>query len=154
MKISDLIYAKTGITFDLTSLAGDPEGQALVVSLMALVAKCDGGVSPDETVRMVEMLQDRFHLAAAEAVDLVNRASSDFGVGADLNELIANINEELSLPHKEELMTMVLHVISADDRKHAAEMKLLATVVDGLNVPDSIMEKVYTQYFQDKKEQG
>ncbi len=154
MKLTDLIYSKTGIAIDLTSLASDPEGQALVASLMVLVAKSDGGISRDETVRMVEILQGRFHLGAEEAVNLVNRAASEFRADADLDGVIANINEKLSLPHKEELMSMVLHVIAADDRKDAAEMKLLAVLVDSMNVPDNIMERVYAQYFQDQKEQG
>ena len=153
MSLKDIIYAKTGIAAGLTSLADDPEGQALVASLLAFVAKSDGGISRDETVRMVQMFQDRFHLASGSAVDLVGRAANEFGSGSDLDGLIANINEELSLESKEKLMSMVLHVISADDRKDAAEMKLLATLVAGLKIPDDIMEKAYARYFQDKSEQ-
>lgn len=84
MKLADLIYAKTGKSIDLTSLADDPVGQALVASLMALVANCDGGISAEKTLRMVALLRDRFHLTLEEASGLTNRAASDFGVGADL----------------------------------------------------------------------
>lgn len=154
MKITDFIYAKTGVSLDLSSLADDPEEQALVASLLALVARSDGEISPDETVRIVALLQDRFHLGPEEAVSLVNRAANEFGASADLQGVIANVNEELSLPHKEELLAIVLHVISADERKDAAEMQLLTTLVRGLEVPDNIMEKVYAQYFQDRKSQA
>ena len=153
-KLKDLIYAKTGIATDLTGLADDPEAQALVASLMALVAKSDGGISAHETARMVQMLQDRFHLASVAAVDLIDRATNDFGSETDLDGLIENINDELNLVQKEMLLSMVLHVISADDRKDAAEMNLLATLIERLNIPDNIMERAYATYFQDKKEQG
>jgi hypothetical protein len=32
-------------------------------------------------------------------------------------------------------------------------MKLLAALIDGLKIPDNIMERVYTRYFKDKKDQ-
>jgi hypothetical protein len=47
----------------------------------------------------------------------------------------------------------VLHVISADNEKDAGEMKLLAALIDGLKIPDNVMDKVYTRYFKDQKEQ-
>ena len=50
-------------------------------------------------------------------------------------------------------MLLVLHVISADNEKDAGEMKLLAALIDGLKIPDNIMEKVYAQYFKEQKEQ-
>ena len=153
MNLKDFIYAKTGIAADLTRLAHDPDGQALVASLMALVAGSDGGISTEETTRMVQMLQDQFNLTSGSAIDLVERAEHGFDSETDLDGLIKNINEELSLAHKEKLMAMVLHIISADDRKVAEEMRLLAILVDRMNMPDKVMERAYARYFQEKKEQ-
>ena len=153
MKLADIIYANTGVSIDLTGLSNDTEGQALVASLMALVARSDGGISADETARMVELLEGRFKLSSDAAVNLVSRTADEYGVNAELDGLVANINEELSLLQKEDLMSMVLHVISADDRKVAGEMNLLAILIDRLNMPDSNMEKVYEQYFQERKAQ-
>ena len=148
-KLIDLVYAKTGISVDLDSLAGDREGQALVASLLALVARCDGNISREETVRMVELLRSRFHLGGEEALGLVSRAANEFGSDAKLDGLIANINDELSLAQKEQLLNIVLHVIAADDRKDAREMQLLADLVKGLNIPDNILENAYESYFAD-----
>ena len=151
MKLTDLIYAKTGITFDLPSLANDLNAQEMVASLMTLVAKSDGGVSPDETVRMVELLRQRFPLEAGEALSLITRAADELSSDSHLNEILVEISDNMPLPHKEELMLMVLEVISADNQKDAGEMKLLATLIEGLNIPDSIMNNVYDRYFADKK---
>ncbi len=153
MKLTDLIYAKTGFTIDLPSLAGDLDAQTLVASLIALVAKSDGGISLDETARMVEMLRQRFPLDRGEALSLITRAADELSEDSHLDEILADVNDKLALPHKEELMLMVLHVISADNEKDAGEMKLLAALIDGLKIPDNIMERVYTQYFKEQKEQ-
>ena len=153
MKLTDLIYAKTGFTIDLSSLASDLDAQTLVASLITLVAKSDGGISLDETARMVEMLRQRFPLERVEALSLITRAADELSADSHLDEILAEVNDKLALPHKEELMLMVLHVISADNEKDAGEMKLLAALIDGLKIPDNIMEKVYAQYFKEQKEQ-
>jgi uncharacterized tellurite resistance protein B-like protein len=151
MKLTDLIYAKTGITFDLPSLANDLDAQTMVASLMTLVAKSDGGISPDETVRMVEMLRQRFPLDPGEALSLITRAADELSVDSHLDEVLADINETLPLAHKEELMLMVLHIISADNEKDAGEMNLLSALIDGLKIPDKVMDDVYARYFAERR---
>ena len=157
MNLKDLIYAKTGITIDLKNLASDPDGQALITSLLALVAKSDGGISPDEMTRMVELLRERFGLQPGEALNMIARATDEIEAiaeGADLDELLSSVNDDLALPHKEELLLMLLHVISADNEKDVAEMKFLAAVVDGLKIPGKIMDKVYARYFEDRRKRS
>lgn len=151
MSLKDLIYSKTGISIDLDSLASDPDGQTLITSLLVLVAKSDGGISPDEMTRMVELLRGRFELRPGEALNMVARVADETAQTADLDELLSAVNDELALAHKEELLLMLLHVISADNEKDVAEMNFLAAVVDGLQVPDKIMEKVYGRYFEERK---
>ncbi|RLA35565.1 MAG: hypothetical protein DRR15_07155, partial [Gammaproteobacteria bacterium] len=129
----------------------DPGGQILIASLMALVAKSDGGVSPDEMTRMVELLRDRFRLQPGEALNLITRAADEVAETTTLNELLNSVNDDLALQHKEELLLMLLHVISADNEKDIAEMKFLAEVVEGLNIPGKIMAKVYARYFEERK---
>ena len=151
MKLKDLIYAKTGIAIDLGSLASDPNGQTLIASLMALVAKSDGGVSPDEITRMVELLRDRFGLQPGEALNMITRATDEVADTINLDELLRSVNDDLALQHKEELLLMLLHVIAADDQKDVAEMKFLSAVVEGLKVPEKIMANVYARYFDERK---
>jgi uncharacterized tellurite resistance protein B-like protein len=153
MKLADLIYAKTGISLELTGLADDPDEQALVASLLALVARSDGTISAEESTRMVDLLRSRFHMGTQEAANLVDRAINEFGADANLDGLVANINDELSLADKEDLIDVVLHIIAADNRKDAREMELLATLINGLHIPDNVMERAYAKYFQSQKAQ-
>lgn len=154
MNIANLIYARTGIAIDLRSLVNDPDGQILVASLMALVANSDGGISPGEIARMVEMLREQFHLKEGEALNLVTRATEELATYAELDDLLAAVNRELTLPHKEELMLMILNVITADNQKDAEEMKLLAALIEGLDMPDNVMQKVYARYFRNRNERA
>ncbi len=151
VKLTDLIYAKTGFTFDLPNLAADLDAQDMIATLITLVAKSDGGISPDETLRMVEMLRQRFPLEAGEALNLITRAAHDLHADSHLDEILREVNKKLALPQKEELMLMVLNVIAADNEKDAGEMKLLEALIDGLKIPDSVMQDVYLRYFEDKR---
>lgn len=151
MKLKDLIYAKTGIAIDPGSLVSDPNGQTLIASLMALVAKSDGGVSPEEMTRMVELLRDRFGLQPGEALNMITRATDEVADTINLDELLRSVNDDLALQHKEELLLMLLLVIAADDQKDVAEMKFLSAVVEGLKVPEKIMANVYARYFDERK---
>jgi uncharacterized tellurite resistance protein B-like protein len=150
MSLVDLIYSKTGISIGLDSVTADIEAQTLIASLLALVAKSDGGISPDETLRMVQLLRSRFQLREGEALNMITRASDELATHTSLDEILVSVNDNLALAQKEDLMLMVLSVISADNQKDAAEMKLLAALIEGLKIPDKIMNKVYEQYFEDK----
>ena len=150
MSLVDLIYAKTGISIGLDRATSNLEAQTLIASLLTLVAKSDGGISPDESLRMVQLLRSRFQLRAGEALDMITRASDELATHQSLDEILVSVNENLALAQKEDLMLMVLKVISADNQKDAGEMTLLAALIEGLKIPDNIMNKVYEQYFEDK----
>jgi uncharacterized tellurite resistance protein B-like protein len=154
MGITDFIYAKTGITFDLPSLASNIDTRSMVATLMAIVAKCDDGISPDETARMVELLRSRFQLKPNEALSLITRAVDELARDTHLDEIMADIDNELPLAHKEDVILMVLHVIAADNVKDAREMKLLSTLIDGLGIPEEVMDDAYARYFAETKEWG
>ncbi len=147
MSLVDLIYSKTGISIGPESIADDSEAQTLVASLLALVAKSDGGISPDETLRMVRLLRSRFQLKPGEALNMITRASDELAAHANIDEILVSVNNSLTLAQKEDLMLMVLSVISADNQKDAGEMKLLAALIEGFKMPDNVMNNVYGRYF-------
>ena len=147
MSLLDLIFAKTGVRIGIDGAAGDYEAQTLIASLLTLVATSDGGISPDEYARIVELLRNRFGLGSGEALDMVARATDELAGHDKLDEILDSVNEALTRTQKEDLMLMVLSVIAADNEKDAGEMKLLVTLIDGLRLPDQFMHKVYERYF-------
>ena len=149
MSLLDLIFSKTGVRIGANSFVGDDDAQTLIASLLALVAKSDGGISPDESLRMVELLRNRFKLRPGETLNMIARASDELAAQSNLDEILVSVNDTLTLAQKEDLMLMVLSVISADNQKDAGEMNLLAALIEGLKMPDKTMNIVYERYFKD-----
>ena len=147
MALLDFIYEITGIRISVDDSGADPDSQLLITALLVLVAKSDGGISPDESLRMVTLLRSRFAIKPGEALNLIGRASDELAHHAELDGILQKASARLSLAQKEDLMLMVLKVISADSQKDAAEMTLLAAMMEGLGVSDKIMNKVYERYF-------
>ena len=88
MSLLDLIIEKTGVRIASDSVASDYEAQILIASLLALVARSDGGILPDENLRIVNLLCKRFGLRSGEALDLVARAADDRASHAQLDESV------------------------------------------------------------------
>lgn len=149
MSLIDFVYEKTGLRFGAECFVGNNEAQTLVASLLALVAKSDGGISPDENLRTVELLRNRFGLRSGEALEMVTRATHELAAHDKLDDILRSANDELTLVQKEELMLMVLSVIAADNKKDAGEMNLLAALIEGLKIPDKVMINVYARYFDE-----
>jgi uncharacterized tellurite resistance protein B-like protein len=147
MSLLDLFIEKVGVRTASDSIAVDSESQILIASLLALVAKSDGGISPDENMRIVNLLSKRFELSPGEALDLVARSADQLPGHEQLDEVVDSVNELLSRTQKEDLMFMVLCVIAADDKKDAGEMKLLAKLVDSFRLPDAVMQRMYEGKF-------
>ncbi len=81
---------------------------------------------------------------------LITRASDELAAHTNLDQILVSVNDNLTLAQKKDLMLMVLSVISADNQKDAGEMKLLAALIEGLNIPDKIMSNVCDQNFEGK----
>ena len=95
MSLVDLIYSKTGISIGLDSVAADFEAQTLIASLLTLVANSDGGISPDESLRMVQLLRSRFQLREGEALNMITRASDELATHTSLDEILISVNDNL-----------------------------------------------------------
>jgi uncharacterized tellurite resistance protein B-like protein len=147
MSLLDLIIEKTGVRTASNSVSADSGAQVLIASLLALVASSDGGISPDENMRIVNLLGKRFGLSAGEASDLVARALENHPSHDQVDEVLDSVNAVLSRSQKEDLMFMVLCVIAADNKKDVAEMELLNKLVDTFRLPDATMQKMYEGNF-------
>lgn len=149
--MTDIIGKITSLSGRRTRLPDDPLSQALVAAIMVVVARSDGGISPDENLRMVQLLQERFGLSSVDALKLITRVTDTVAQDTDLDQLIATVNRDLSLAAKEELILMILSVIVADKEKDAGEMQVLTTLISDLDIPDDVMHRVYAHYFETRR---
>ena len=150
-KMVDLVYAKTGMNLARDDGSTDRDFQCAVAALLALVAKSDGSVATDEVERIVIILRKKFQLAAGDALELITSAFHHLPEHDGAGELFSDLNEILSLNQKEDLAVEMLEVISADGRKEAGEIKMLAQAVFSLGIPNKIMNRAYDRYFQTRQ---
>ena len=127
--------------------AESADGRAAIVCILAVCANSDGGISPEENLRMVQLLRRRFSLQPGEALELVTRFADQRGDDAEFQRLLGVVRDEFSQSDKEDLLLMVISVIAADREKSAAEMQWLDSLVEALGVPDESLEAAYARYF-------
>ena len=150
-RISDYIYTKFGVTVGLDAITKDTDGQALMASILVLAAQSDGASSPVEFAKKVDMISDKFKTGKEHSIQQLVKAAKHISKLDDGGVLIEAANTDLSLSYKEDLMVMVLHVIAADEKEAPGEMELLGRLIEGLQIPDEIMDRVYARYSAEKK---
>ncbi len=150
-KFSDYLYATFSITLSLDTITSDVKGQALMASILVLAAQSDGSVSPVESAALASLLSDKFANSDDESIQLAVESAKRISDLSSGSALIKAANQNLALPHKEDLMVMVLQIIAADERKEPGELELLDELVDGLDIPANVMDRVYSRYFKEKK---
>jgi uncharacterized tellurite resistance protein B-like protein len=151
MGILDVIREKAGWSDAGGLLPRGREAEETVAALMVLVAASDGGISPEENLRMVQLLQQRLGLSSVDALDLVTDIAGRVDPDTDAKRLTGELNRELSPKAKQQLMLMILEVIAADDEKDAGELRLLNELVDGLGITGESMDEVYERYFASRR---
>jgi uncharacterized tellurite resistance protein B-like protein len=148
MKISDVIYEKTGVSLNLDNLSDDPEGQLMTAALLAEAGHSDGGISPDETTRIVELICGRFGVHENEAISLLVNGLEKLAEEGHYETLLSTLNDRFTLEQKEDLLVMALEVVAADGRKEASELQFISVLIDDLSIPEAVVKKAYNRYFQ------
>jgi uncharacterized tellurite resistance protein B-like protein len=151
--ITDFIYRATGIAMGRQELAFDRDAQLAVAAVLSLASGSDGGETTSETVRMLELLKDRFGLKGTEALELLSRGRERHA-GQAAGDILGTLDRRLGLPAKEDLLLMLLTVIAADGAKDAAEFEVLEDAATALRVPDTVTERAYGKYFAARRNAG
>ena len=154
MGLRDIILKLTGPSESRKYLVDNIASPELVASILVIFAKSDGGISPEENLRMVQLLREKYGLQPGEALELVTRLSAEDRAADESTVLLSSVNGEFSSAEKEELLLMALKIIAADQEKDAREMDLLATLVETLQVSEKTMDGVYARYFASRKSTG
>ena len=53
------------------------DSQFLVAALLVFVARSSGKIEPEESAKMIELIEDHFHLQGAESLELITTAMSE-----------------------------------------------------------------------------
>jgi len=123
------------------------DSQFLVAALLIFVARGSGTIEPEETAKMLDLIQEHFQLAGAESLELLTRAMSELAEKPELAQLLAELGRTLSDDDKEDIAVMALKVIAADGRREVAEMEKFNQAVEAVGVSPEIVHRAFDRYF-------
>ena len=123
------------------------DSQFLVAALLIFIAQGSGTIEPEETAKMLDLIQEHFQLAGSESLELLTRAMSELAEKPELGELLAELGKSLSEDDKEDIAVMALKVIAADGRREVAEMEKFNQAVEAVGVSPETVHRAFDRYF-------
>ncbi len=123
------------------------DSQFLVAALLIFIARGSGTIEPEETAKMLDLIQEHFQLAGSESLELLTRVMSELAEKPELGELLAELGKTLSEEEKEDIAVMALKVIAADGRREVAEMEKFNQAVEAVGVSPEIVHRAFDRYF-------
>ena len=123
------------------------DSKFLVAALLIFVARGSGTIEPEETAKMLELIEGHFALQGAESLELLTRAMSEMAERPNLGAALAELGSTLSDQEKEDIALMALKVIAADGRREVAEMEQFNTAVQAAGISPDIVHRAFDRYF-------
>lgn len=126
------------------------DSQFLVAALLVFVAKGDGAISDKESQKMLQLIEEHFHLHSADSLALLSRAMTDLAENPDLNSLLRELSNVLSPEEKEDIAVMLLKVIAADGRRDVDEMEMMNVAAEIIGISAESRHKAFERYFEEQ----
>ncbi len=123
------------------------DSKFLVAALLIFVAQGSGSIEPEESAKMIDLIEQHFKMEGAESLELLTRAMSELTEKPGLGEHLAELGATLSDQQKEDIAVMALKVIAADGRREVAEMENFSRAVEAVGVSPEIVHRAFDRYF-------
>ena len=123
------------------------DSKFLVAALLIFVAQGSGSIEPEESAKMLDLIEQHFKMQGSESLELLTRAMSDLAENPELGEHLAELGKTLSDQEKEDIAVMALKVIAADGRREFAEMENFNRAVEAVGVSPEIVHRAFDRYF-------
>lgn len=128
------------------------DSQFLVAALLVFVAKGDGNISEKETEKMLQLVEEHFHLHSGESLALLTRAMADLAENPDLHSLLRELSHILTPTEKEDIAIMLLKVVAADGQKDVEEMEMLNIAAEIIEISAETRHRAFDRYFTELKD--
>jgi uncharacterized tellurite resistance protein B-like protein len=125
------------------------DSQFLVAAMLIFIARGSGTIEPEESAKMIDLIEDHFHLQGAESLELLTRAMSELAEKPELGRILTELGPTLSDSEKEEIALMALKVIAANGRREVAEMEKFNQAVEAIGVSAEIVHRAFDRYFSE-----
>lgn len=123
------------------------DSKFLVAALLIFIARGSGTIEPEESAKMIDLIEEHFRLEGAESLELLTRAMTEMAEHPDLGQALTDLAPTLSVQEKEDIALMALKVIAADGRRHVAEMEKFSEAVEAIGIPAETVHRAFDRYF-------
>jgi uncharacterized tellurite resistance protein B-like protein len=148
--MTDIIVSRlegTKLIIETSEGVKEYDSQFLVAALLVYVARGSGQIEPEESAKIIELIEEHFHLHGAESLELITTAMTEMIERPEVAALLVDLAPTLSDSDKEDIALMALKVVAADGHRHFAEMEQFSRAMEALQIPPEIVHKAFDQYF-------
>ena len=125
------------------------DSKFLVAALLVYIARGSGRIEPEESARMIDLIEDHFSLEGAESLELITYAMEEMAEKPTLGTLLADVGPTLSDGDKEDIALMGLKVVAADGRREFEEMEQFKRAMEALGISPDIVHRAFDRCFSE-----
>ena len=125
------------------------DSRFLVAALLLFIARGSGTIEPEESAKMIDLLEEHFQLEGAQSLELLTRAMTDMAENPELEQALIDLAPTLSDQDKEDIAVMALKVIAADGRRDVGEMEKFNEAIEALGISADTVHRAFDRYFSE-----
>ena len=137
----------TTLVIETTEGTESYDSKFMVAALLVFVARGSGRIEPEESGRMIELIEAHFSLQGAESLELLTRAMSEMADKPTLPSLLRELVPTLSEGDKEDIALMALKVVAADGKRHFSELEQFNRAMEAVGVRPETVHRAFDRYF-------
>ena len=123
------------------------DSKFMVAALLIFIARGSGTIEPEESTKMIGLIEDYFQMQGAESLELLTRAMSEMAENPGLGQALIDLAPTLTESDKEDIALMALKVVAADGRREVAEMEKFNQAVEAIGISPEIVHRAFDRYF-------
>lgn len=150
-KILDSRLEGTKLIIETSDGTKTYDSKFLVAALLVFVARGSGRIEPEESAKMIDLIEGHFHLQGAESLELITTAMSEMADKPSLVSLLTDLGQSLSDGDKEDIAVMGLKVVAADGQRDVAEMEQFNRAVTAIGISPDIVHRAFDRYFAETR---
>jgi uncharacterized tellurite resistance protein B-like protein len=125
------------------------DSRFLVAALLIFIAQGSGRIEPEESGKIIELIEGHFQMQGPESLELITYALSEMIEKPSLPRLLAELGKTLSPSEKEDIALMGLKVAAADGRRDLAEMEQFKRAMAGLGIAPDTVHRAFDRFFSE-----
>jgi len=123
------------------------DSKFLVAAMLIFIARGSGTIEPEESTKMISLIEEHFQLQGSESLELLTRAMREMAENPELGQALIDLAPTLTENDKEDIALMALKVIAADGRRHVGEMEKFNEAVHALGISPEAVHRAFDRYF-------